>query len=296
MTSIELDLAERQAPARTVRRGLVHGLRRVRGSVTISFLIMAMVAVTAVFGELIAPQDPSAQDLSLVLAQPSGAHWLGTDELGRDVFSRMIVGSQAVFLGPLIVAGGAMLIGNILGLLAGYRGGIIDAFIMRLADLLMAVPGLLIIIVVAGTIGGGYWVAVGLLTLLLMPFDARVVRGATLEQVPRPYVEAARTLGVSNRRIIFLHIWPNISAVVVANTCLAYSGALVGLASLSFLGVGATPGSPDWGQMLSDGQNSLFLNPVASLAPGAAIVLVAAAVNIIGDWGYDRLSSRGASR
>ncbi|MEU9886081.1 ABC transporter permease [Sphaerisporangium sp. NPDC051011] len=296
MTSIELDLAERQTPARTVRRGLVHGLRRVRGSVTISFLIMAMVAVTAVFGELIAPQDPSAQDLSLVLAQPSGAHWLGTDELGRDVFSRMIVGSQAVFLGPLIVAGGAMLIGNILGLLAGYRGGIIDAFIMRLADLLMAVPGLLIIIVVAGTIGGGYWVAVGLLTLLLMPFDARVVRGATLEQVPRPYVEAARTLGVSNRRIIFLHIWPNISAVVVANTCLAYSGALVGLASLSFLGVGATPGSPDWGQMLSDGQNSLFLNPVASLAPGAAIVLVAAAVNIIGDWGYDRLSSRGASR
>ncbi|WP_432990318.1 ABC transporter permease [Dactylosporangium sp. CA-233914] len=296
MTAVDLDLAEKQAPDRTVRRGLLRGVHRVRGSVAISFLIMAIVAVAAAFGPLIAPQNPSAQDLNLVLVPPSGAHWLGTDELGRDVFSRMIVGSRTVFLGPLMVAGGAMLVGNILGLLAGYRGGIIDAFIMRLADLLMAVPGLLIIIVVSGTIGAGYWVAVGLLALLIMPFDARVVRGVTLEQVPRPYVEAARTLGVSDRRIMFLHIWPNISAVVVANTCLAYAGALVGLSSLSFLGVGVAPGSPDWGQMLSDGQISLFQNPIATLAPGAAIVLVAAAMNIIGDWGYDRLSSRGASR
>lgn len=296
MTVVEIDLAEVEDKPRSPRRRLLRRIRRVRGSVALSVLIMGIIAVAALFGQLIAPQDPSAQDLTLVLAHPSGAHWLGTDELGRDVFSRLVVGSRTAFIAPLVVAAGAMLLGNILGLVAGYRGGIIDAVIMRLADLVMAVPGLLIIIVVAGTIGGGFWTAVILLTLLMVPFDARVVRGATLEQAPRPYVEAARTLGVSNRRIMFLHIWPNISAVVVANTCLGYAGALVGLSGLSFLGVGVTPGSPDWGQMLSDGETSLFVNPVATLAPGAAIVLVAAAMNIIGDWGYDRLSGRGASR
>ncbi|RJQ82109.1 ABC transporter permease [Amycolatopsis panacis] len=291
MTVAEYDLGKARDKPRLIRR-----LRRVRGAVVVSFAIMGLALVMALFGQWLVPQDPAAQDLTAALAPPSGAHWLGTDELGRDVFSRLIAGSRTAFFAPLVVAGGAMLFGNVLGLLAGYRGGIIDAFIMRLADLLMAVPGLLIIIVVAGTIGGGFWTAVILLMALMVPFDARVVRGATLEQVPRPYVEAARTLGVPNRRIMFLHIWPNISAVVVANTCIGYAGALVGLSGLSFLGIGVTPGSPDWGQMLSDGQASLFENPIATLAPGAAVVLIGVAMNIIGDWGYDRISGRGGER
>jgi peptide/nickel transport system permease protein len=187
-------------------------------------------------------------------------------------------------------------LGSILGLLAGYRGGLAEALIMRWVDLMWAVPGLLVIIVVAGAFGGGYWLAVALLIVLTTPFDTRVVRGATVEQVPRPYVEAARALGVSDRRIMFLHIWPNISPIVVANTFLIFASTLVALSGLSFLGVGSKPGTADWGLMLAEHRSLIFVNPVTSLAPGAMIALTATAVNLIGDWVYERLSSRGATR
>jgi peptide/nickel transport system permease protein len=167
---------------------------------------------------------------------------------------------------------------------------------MRWVDLMWALPAMLVIIVVAGAFGGGYWFSVGLLVILTMPFDLRMARGATLEQVPRPYVEAAKTLGVSDWRIMYLHIWPNISSVVVANAFLVFAGALVVLSGLSFLGLGVRPGTPDWGLMLSEGREFLFVNPVAVLAPALAIVLTATCMNLIGDWSYERLSSRGANR
>src|SRR5262249_48054392 len=141
-----------------------------------------------------------------------------------------------------------------------------------------------------------YWLAVGLLVVLTTPFDTRVVRGATLEQVPRPYVEAAKTLGVSDRRIMALHIWPNVSATAVANTFLVFAASLVALSGLSFPGLGSPAGTPDWGLMLAEGRALLFANPVAALAPGAMIVLTATSMNLIGDWLYERLSSRGATR
>jgi peptide/nickel transport system permease protein len=259
-------------------------------------LVLGGVVVMAVFGTLIAPQDPGAQNLQEVLKSPSSSHWLGTDSLGRDVFSRLIVGARSALIGPLVIAVGSMVLGGILGLLAGYRGGRVDAMIMRWVDLMWAIPALLVIIVATGTFGGGYWFAVGLLTVLTIPFDTRVVRGAALEQVPRPYVEAAKVLGVPDRRIMLFHIWPNLAAVAVANTFLVFAGALVGLAGLSFLGLGVPPGTPDWGLMLAEGRAVLFANPVASLAPGAMIVLTATSMNLLGDWLYERLSSRGATR
>jgi peptide/nickel transport system permease protein len=172
----------------------------------------------------------------------------------------------------------------------------VDSVIMRWVDLMWSVPGLLVIIVVAGTVGGGYWLAVGLLVVLTVPFDTRVVRGATLEQTPRPYVEAARTLGVKDWRIMVWHIWPNVSPVAVANAFLNFAGSVGFLAALSFLGLGVPPGTPDWGLMLSEGLQDLFLNPVAVLAPGAMIVLTATSMNLIGDWLQERLASRGAAR
>lgn len=249
-----------------------------------------------IFGKLIAPQDPNAQDFTAVSQKPSASHWLGTDGLGRDVFSRLIVGARTAFIGPLIVAAASMLVGNLLGLYAGYKGGKADALIMRWVDLMLALPALLVIIVVVGAFGGGYWLAVGVLTILTVPFDTRVVRGATLEQAPRPHVEAAKTLGLSDRRIMWFHIWPNVSPAVVANTFLLFAGALIALSSLSFLGLGAPPGTADWGLMLAEGRGLLFANPVASLAPGVCIILLATAMNLIGDWLYERLSSRGATR
>lgn len=261
-----------------------------------SFVIMAVVVFLMLFGDLLAPQDPAAQDMTNTLSGPSSDHWLGTDSLGRDVFSRIMVGTRAAIIGPLIIAVVSMLIGNVLGLLAGYRGGFVDSLLMRWVDLMVAIPSLLIIIVVAGALGGGYWLAVIVLTVLTLPLDARVMRAVVLEQVPRPYVEAAKALGVSDRRIMLQHIWPNISSVAVANAVLIFAGSLIALAGLSFLGLGAPPGTPDWGQMLAESRVLLFSNPIAAIAPGIAIVLTATSVNLIGDWVYEKMSSRGENR
>jgi len=260
------------------------------------FLVMLAVVVMAIFRTKLAPQSPYAQDPLHGLSRPSGAHWLGTDQLGRDVFSRLIAGARTALMGPLVIAAASLVIGNLLGLWAGYRGGRWDAAIMRWVDMMWAVPSLLLIIVVAGAVGGGYWLAVGLLVILTIPFDTRIVRGATLEQVPRPYVEAAKALGVSDRRIMVFHIWPNVAPVAIANTFLVFSGSLVILAGLSFLGLGPGAGTPDWGLMLSEGRQFLFANPVATLMPGAMIVMTATAANLIGDWLFEQLSRRGATR
>ncbi|MFF0147613.1 peptide/nickel transport system permease protein [Amycolatopsis sulphurea] len=260
------------------------------------FAFLGLIVVLAVFGSLIAPHDPGAQDLVLGLTKPSGDHWLGTDELGRDVFSRLIAGARTALVGPVVIALGSILIGNGLGLLAGYRGGWLDAVIMRCADLMFSLPSLLVIIVVAGTFGGGYWLSVVLLIALNAPFDARIIRGATLEQAPRAYVEAARSVGLSDTKIMIRHIWPNVAPIAVANACLVFAGSLVSLAGLSFLGLGVAPGTPDWGLMVSEGRSLLFTNPVGVLAPAAMIVLTATAMNLSGDWVYDRLSAQGANR
>jgi len=274
------------------------GRRRRRPSaiVAAAFAVVAVIATCAVFGGSIAPHDPSAQDLLTGLSHPSGSHWLGTDDLGRDTFSRVIAGARTAVVGPLVIALGAMLIGNALGLLAGYRGGWTDALIMRGADLVYSLPALLVAIVVVGVLGGGYYRAVGLLVFLYAPFDTRIVRGATLEQRSLPYVEAARMIGLSSRRIMFLHIWPNVLPVAVANACLAFAFSLVSLSSLSFLGLGVGPGTADWGRMLAESRTLLFDNPAAALAPGIAIVVTAASVNVIGDWLFERLSDRGQIR
>jgi peptide/nickel transport system permease protein len=269
-----------------------------RGSWVIGacLVFVTAVAVMALLGSLIAPQSPTAQNLGAVLARPDGAHWLGTDSLGRDVLSRLIAGAGIAVTGPLVIAVGSLLIGNLLGLWAGYRGGLADSVIMRWVDLMWSVPGLLVIIVVAGAVGGGYWLSVALLTVLTIPFDTRVVRGATLEQVPLPYVEAAKALGVRDRRIMLLHVWPNVSSVAVANAFLNFAGSVGFLAALSFLGLGVPPGTPDWGLMLAESETDLFANPVAVLAPAAMIVLTATSMNLIGDWLHERLSSQGAAR
>jgi peptide/nickel transport system permease protein len=270
--------------------------RRPSAVVAVAAAVVLGVTVCAVCGGAIAPHDPAAQDLVSTLAHPSPAHWLGTDDLGRDVLSRTVAGARTAVLGPLFIALGAMLIGNIFGLLAGYHGGLVDAVIMRVADLVYALPALLVAIVVVGVLGGGYFRAVALLVFLYCPFDTRLVRAATLEQRSRPYVEAARTLGLRRRRIIFVHIWPNVLAVAVANATLAFAFALVSLSALSFLGIGAGPGTADWGRMLADSRTLLFDNPATALAPGIALVVTAASVNVIGDWLFEQLSDRGQVR
>lgn len=283
-----------QIETTSTRSAWWHSLRG--SAIGVSFCVAGGIVFLAIFGSLLAPQDPMAQNLQQILVTPSSDHWLGTDTLGRDVFSRTIVGAQLGLLGPLVIAVGSFAIGNLLGLWAGYRGGWVDSLVMRWVDLMWSVPTLLVLIVAAGAVGANYWLAVGLLVILSAPFDTRIIRGVVMEQAPRPYVEAARTVGVSRRRIMFLHIWPNVAPVAIANGFLVFASSLVALAGLSFLGLGSPPGTPDWGLMLSESQSMLFVNPVATLAPAVMIVITATVSNLIGDWFDEFLTSRrGAS-
>ena len=257
--------------------------------------VLTMILMAAL-GPWLAPQSPDAQNLLIGVAGSSGEHLLGTDELGRDVLSRLIVGSRTAIVGPAIVAVGAMLIGSTLGLLSGYLGGKTDSLIMRWVDLMYALPGLLVAIVVVGVLGGGYWLAVVLLVVLSAPYDTRIVRGAALRERALPYVEAARVLGLSRRTIMARQVWPNVLPIELANAFLTFAFALVSLASLSFLGLGAGPETADWGRMLAEGRRLLYENPLAALAPGLLLIATAATINILGDRLSEWLSDRGRSR
>ncbi len=265
-------------------------------TVALSFAFVGIVVFLALFGPFVAPHGSDSMDLGTGLTTPNSEFWFGTDDLGRDVFSRTIDGARYALFGPVLIVVGAFVIGNVLGLAAGYRGGLVDASIMRWVDLMFALPGLLVTIVLIGVLGASYLLAVIVLVVLSSPFDTRIIRGATLEQRSLPYVEAARTLGLPVRTILFRHIFPNVLPISFANAFLNFAFSLVALSALSFLGLGIGPGTADWGRMLSESRLLLFDNPVAALAPGGMIVLTATSMNLIGDWLYDRLADRGRAR
>lgn len=245
--------------------------------------IVALALVLAVFGGLLAP-DALAQDV-LLGATPPGTpgHPLGTDELGRDVLQLLIAGSGSALIGPFVIAVGSMLLGIVIGTLSGYIRGPFDFVLGRVTDLLLALPVVVVAIVVAGLFGSGYWVTVAMLVVLFAPSDIRLVRAAVIEQTARPYIESARMLRLSPLRVMFRHILPNVSPIIVTNALVNMAIAIVALSSLSFLGVGVAPGAADWGRQLDDGRALLLSNPAASLAPALAIVIVACAINLLGD-------------
>ena len=272
--------------------------RRERPSliVILSVGFSCLVAFLAAFGPSLLREDPNAEHLFQTLLRPDPLFWLGTDNLGRDVFGRLIAGTRTALIGPVVIALGSMLISSSLGLVAGYNGGWIDSLVMRVVDLVYALPSQLAAIVVVGVTGGGYVPAVALLTILFSPSGIRLIRGATLEQRSLPYVEAARLLGLSPIRIAFRHIWPNLLPLIVANSFLQFAYALVSLAALSFLGLGVPPGAPDWGRMLAEGRTYILGNPLTSLSPGIMIIATATSMNVIGDWLFGRFEERGRAR
>ena len=267
------------------------GARRAMLSVGIAlaFVVVIIVVICALFGASITPDSPFTQRLEVGDVPPSSQFLAGTDLLGRDVLSRVIYGAWTALVGPLVVAVGAWMIATVLGLLSGYLGGMVDSGIMRWVDFMLALPAPLIAIVVVGVVGGGYWTAVLVLIILFTAPDTRIVRSAVLEQRPRPYIDAARALGVSKMRILFIHILPNVLPIVLAYVVLDFAFALVNLAGLSFLGLGVEPGTPDWGRMLFENRTILFTNPVALLLPAFMIILTAVSMNLIGDWLFERL-------
>ncbi|WP_194409282.1 ABC transporter permease [Microbacterium cremeum] len=274
------------APARTRRRS-------VPWTIVFALVVLGLAVVAVLFGGWLYPDAMRQDILSGLLPAGTPGYPLGTDELGRDVWAMTVAGAASALIGPVCVAAGSMTLGIVLGTLAGYERGWLDVVISRWTDLLLALPVLLAAIVVSGVFGGGYWVTVGLLILLFSPSDIRIVRAGVLEQSARPYIEAARMLSLSRWRVMFRHILPNVSTLVLTNAMLNVAFALVAFSSLSFLGVGVPPGTADWGRQLTDNRSIMFDNPWAVVVPALLIILVASAVNLVGDWAGQRLSQVG---
>ncbi|MFD6053979.1 ABC transporter permease [Agromyces sp. NPDC060279] len=272
------------------------GFRRRRGvpaTIVVCLIVLAAAFLAVVLGPVLYPEATKQDILSSLMPAGSPGHPLGTDELGRDILALTVAGAASALVGPVCVAVGSMLLGILLGTLAGYERGPLDFVISRWTDLLLALPVLLAAIVVSGVFGGGYWTTVALLVLLFSPSDIRIVRAGVLEQSARPYIEAAQMLSLSRWRVMFRHILPNVSSLVITNAMLNVAFALVAFSSLSFLGVGVPPGTADWGRQLTDSRSIMFDNPAAVIVPAVLIIAVACAVNLVGDWLGQRLTRSG---
>lgn len=276
-------------------RVVAHRLR-VPPLVALSIVYVVLIVLAATVGGRIFPGSPSDTNALAVALTPSAAHLLGTDALGRDVFLRVIAGAHTALVGPLVIAVSGFLVSGLIGIWAGYVGGLLDTATQRVVDFFFALPSILLAIVVVAVVQGGYWVAVAVLAVLNVQGDIRLVRSATLAERGLPYVESLRVTGVPRWRTAFLHIGRNILPIMLGAFAIDFGNAIVALAGLAFLGLGAQPGTPDWGLMLTEGQKVLFENPWAALAPGLAIVLLATSVNLIGDWIYERHTAAAAQR
>jgi len=254
-----------------------------------SWLALGTVAVFVIGAGWIVP-DATRQDILTGVTPAGPGHLFGTDDLGRDILALAIAGARSAVVGPLLIAVGSMLIGVLLGIPAGYLGGPLDAVVARYADLVLALPATLVALVVAGVVGGGYWVTVAVLVMLFSPSDIRLIRSAAIEQAPRPYIESAKVLGIHPLRIMFRHVAPNVVPVIVANLLLNVAFALVAMSSLSYLGLGVGPGEADWGRQLADGRELLGENAAAVLVPGLLVIATATAANLVGYWLFERLA------
>nr|WP_245628047.1 ABC transporter permease subunit [Shouchella shacheensis] len=253
--------------------------------------IIALILV-AIFAPYLAPYDPYEPDYANILAGPSADHLAGTDEYGRDIFSRLIEGSRiSLSVGFISVFAGGV-VGTILGLLSGYFGGWLDRLIMRTSDIMFAFPDLLLAIAIVAILGPGLTNIVIALSVFSVPNFARLVRGATLEGKEAEYVEAAQSMGASNSRIIFKHVFPSSIGSLLVFCSMRVGNAILAAATLSFLGLGASPETPDWGAMLSMGRDYLGSASHVVLFPGLVLFLTVLAFNLIGDGLRDVLDPK----
>jgi len=247
-------------------------------------IIIAGLAVIALCAPLLAPHDPTQGDLSNALAGSSAQHLLGTDQNGRDILSRLIYGGRTALLGPLGVTLLATAIGLPLGLLAGHVGSVVDSVVSRVWDVLLAFPTTVLGILLVAAIGPGYTGAIIAMAIAYVPLMGRMVRGATIVERQKPYVDACRVQGFSTARILFRHVLPAITPLVVAQATLNFGYSLLDLAGLAYLGLGVQPPTADWGQMLNTGQGGLVLGASSEMASAAIAILVAVvSVNLLGD-------------
>ncbi len=265
--------------------------RKNRGAV-LGAIIILITIITAIAAPHIAPYDPYEQNWRNRMDPPSSEHWLGTDQHGRDQLSRIIYGSRLSLTIGLISVAIGLLGGGFLGLIAGYYGGVLENIIMRVMDIMMAFPGVLLALALVAALGPGLFnvmIAVGIWSI---PLFARLVRGTVLSVKENDFIQGARALGARNTRILARHILPNIVPPVLVLSTLRLATALLSAAALSFLGLGAQPPQPDWGAMLSQGRQHIQTSPHLSLYPGLAIMLLVLSFNMVGDGLRDALDPR----
>ncbi|UCC61375.1 MAG: ABC transporter permease [Dehalococcoidia bacterium] len=258
----------------------------------LGLVIIVGLIVTAIFAPLLAPYDPTVTDVVNKLQQPSSAHWFGTDQVGRDVLSRVIYGARTSLLIALGAMGLAAVIGQTLGLIAGYFGGWRFHIIMRIMDALMAIPRIVLAIMVSAVLGGGVRNLILALGIAMVAGQARMMCGQVLTVKQNDYILAGRTIGVNHLRMMLRHIYPNAFQPLLVMVTVGLGMTIMSEAALSFLGLGISAQTAAWGSMISDGQNYLFSNPVLSIAPGVAIGLVVFGFNMAGDGLRDALDPR----
>ena len=272
---------------KTVLRRFVRRKVSVLGAVILLFFLLV-----ALFGPMLCTQDPLAQDLVHKYQQPSAEHWFGTDNLGRDTFTRMIYGARVSLSISFAGVMSGCLVGVLLGVCAGFFGGWVDTLVSRLIDILLAFPSLLLAITVVAILGSGTENTAIAIAIFSIPSIARMVRGIVMSNKDAEYIQACRVMGASNARMIFTHIIPNAVSQIIVNITLNLGTAILTASSLSFLGLGVQPPAPEWGAMLSTGRDVIRAYPLAVLIPGIAITLVVMSFSLVGDGLRDALDPK----
>lgn len=258
----------------------------------LGLIIILLLIFVAVFGKFLMPYDPYTGELSQSLQSPSAAHLFGTDEQGRDIFSRVIDGTAISLRVGVIAVLIALSIGTVVGAICGYFGGKIDMFLMRIMDIILAFPSMLLAIAFMSALGKGIDKAVIAISIVTIPEYARIVRGCVLSLRESEYVEAAKVIGNNDFTIIFKHILPNILSPIIVRATLGISSAILDTAALGFLGLGVQPPLAEWGTMLGSGRNYFNNAPFLIIFPGLAITITVLAFNLLGDGLRDALDPK----
>ncbi len=276
-----------ESPTRRMLRRLLR-----RRSAVLGLVVIALFLGLALLAALIAPYDPTAQTWTAVRKAPSAAHWFGTDDVGRDILSRVIYGARASLLAGVVSVGIAIAIGVPFGIMAGYLGGFVDALISRITDAMLACPFLILAIALAAFLGPSLTNAMIAIGITTTPIFVRLTRGQVMAVKVEDYVEAARAVGNPHWRIALVHILPNILPTLIVQATLAIAAAIIAEAALSFLGLGQQPPAPSWGSMLNSAQRFLVNEPWMAVWPGIAIFLTVLSFNLVGDGLRDALDPR----
>lgn len=258
----------------------------------ISALVVAAIVIVAITGKWITPYGINDVNVPDALQSPSGHHWFGTDELGRDILSRVLVATQSSLQIAVAAVAFAFVAGVMVGLVSGYLGGWTDAVLMRGVDVMFAFPVLLLALAIVAVLGPGTTTTILAIGIVYTPIFARVARASTLSVRVEPFVDVSRTIGTGNGYILFRHILPNIAGPVIVQTSLSLAFAILSEAALSFLGLGIQPPEPSWGRMLFDAQGFVHRAWWMSVFPGAAIFVTALAFNLLGDGVRDALDPK----